>query len=98
MHRNSPLMPERSRLLPRMMRSLRVPSVVLQPSAQCVQIVPTCVISHGRVLYRYAPLVSAPTGQISIHAPHSSHSRWSPLLGAISDTTPRLITPSAVTP
>ena len=32
MHRNSPLMPERSRLLPRMIWSLRVPSVVLQPS------------------------------------------------------------------
>ena len=42
-------MPERSRLLPRMIWSLRVPSVVLQPSAQCVQMVPTWVISQGRV-------------------------------------------------
>ena len=44
------------------------------------------------------PLVSAPTGQMSMQAPHSSHSRWSPWLGAISETTPRLITPSAPTP
>ena len=43
-------MPERSRLLPRMISSLRTPSVVLQPSTQCVQMVPTCCISHGRVL------------------------------------------------
>ena len=28
------------------------PKVVLQPSAQCVQVVPTWFISHGRVLYR----------------------------------------------
>ena len=27
------------------------------------------------------PLVSAPTGQISMQAPHSSHSRWSPCVG-----------------
>jgi len=28
---------------------LRVPKVVLQPSPQCVQMVPVWVISHGRV-------------------------------------------------
>ena len=45
-------MPERSRLLPRIISSLRTPSVVLQPFEQCVQMVPTCSISQGRVLYR----------------------------------------------
>ena len=49
MQRNSPLIPERSRLLPRMMWSFRTPRVVLQPFEQCVQMVPTWFISHGRV-------------------------------------------------
>ncbi len=43
-------MPDRSRLFPRMIWPLRTPSVVLQPFEQCVQIVPTCSISQGRVL------------------------------------------------
>ena len=41
--------PERSRLFPRMISSLRTPRVVLQPFEQCVQMVPTCCISQGRV-------------------------------------------------
>jgi len=39
--RNSPLMPERSRLLARMISPLRTLSVVLQPLEQCVQIAGT---------------------------------------------------------
>src|SRR5579884_1659951 len=98
MHRNSPLIPEWSRLLPRMMCPFRTPSVVLHPSPQCVQMVPTCCISHGRVLYRYGPLVSAPTGHMSMHMPHSSHLRKPNSLGIISEIDPRLLTPSAPTP
>src|SRR6266550_7174866 len=101
MHRKSPLMPLLSRLSPRTISipvsARRTPKVVLQPSAQCVHVVPTCFISQGRVLYLYAPEVSAPTGQISMHMPHSSHSRWSFLLGTIVELTARLSTPSAQT-
>src|SRR5882757_7844357 len=101
MQRKSPLIPLLSRLSPRTISipvsERRTPSVVLHPSAQWVQVVPTCVISQGRVLYRYAPEVSAPTGQMSIHIPHSSHSRWSSLLGAMIELTPRFCTPSAHT-
>ncbi len=52
--RKSPLIPLLSRLSPRTISipvsQRRTPSVVLQPSPQCVQIVPTWFISHGRVL------------------------------------------------
>ena len=48
-------MPLRSRLLPRMIFPLRTPSVVRHPSAQCVQMVPTCSISHGRGLIAINP-------------------------------------------
>src|SRR5205807_10272174 len=64
-HRKSPLIPLRSRLFERRISWLRTLSVVLQPFEQCVHTVGTYAISHGRVLYRYVPLVSAPTGQIS---------------------------------
>src|SRR3981189_2920287 len=74
-HRKSLLIPLRSRLFERRISWLRTLSVVLQPFEQCVHTVETYAISHGRVLYRYVPLVSAPTGQISMHIPHSSHSR-----------------------
>src|SRR5258708_36054942 len=74
-HRRSWLKPERSRLLARKISLLRTLSVVLQPFEQCVHTVETYFISQGRVLYRYVPLVSAPTGQISMHIPHSSHSK-----------------------
>src|SRR5438270_13038430 len=101
MHRKSPLMPLLSRLSPRTISipvsARRTPKVVLQPSAQCVHVVPTCFISQGRVLYLYAPEVSAPTGQMSMHMPHSSHSRSSSLLGAIIELTPRFCTPIAHT-
>src|SRR5581483_4825456 len=96
MHKKSPFVPLLSRLSPRTISmpvsERRTPRVVLQPSPQCVQTVPTCFISHGRVLYRYAPEVRAPTGQMSMHMPHSSHSRWSSLLGAMMDETPRFCT------
>src|SRR6202521_4537140 len=97
-HRKSLLIPLRSRLFERRISWLRTLKVVLQPFEQCVHTVETYAISHGRVLYRYVPLVSAPTGQISMHIPHSSHSRWSPKFGAISETAPRLTIPSACTP
>src|SRR6185312_10958303 len=101
MQRKSPFMPLLSRLSPRTISmpvsERRTPNVVLHPSAQCVHVVPTCFISHGRVLYRYAPEVSAPTGHMSMHMPHSSHSRWSCWLGTIVETAPRLSTPSAHT-
>src|ERR1035437_9291594 len=102
MQRKSPLMPPLSRFVPRMMVILpstgRVPSVVVNPSPQCVQIVEVCFISHGRVLYRYGPEVSAPTGQISMHIPHSSsHSRYSSSLGTINWDELRLAIPNAQT-
>src|SRR5207248_9123355 len=101
MQRTSPLIPLLSRLSPRTISmpvsARRTPKVVLQPSAQCVHVVPTCFISQGRVLYLYAPEVSAPTGQMSMHMPHSSHSRWSCLLGAMTDPTLRFCTPKAHT-
>src|SRR5664279_3594840 len=102
MQRKSPLIPPLSRFVPRMMVILpstgRVPSVVVHPSPQCVQIVETCFISHGRVLYRYGPEVSAPTGQISMHIPHSSHSRRSSLLGTINWDELRLAIPMPTRP
>src|SRR5882757_1018711 len=96
-HRKSLLKPERSRLLARRISLLRTLSVVLHPFEQCVHTVETYVISQGRVLYRYVPLVRAPTGQISMHMPHSSQSRWSSPLGIITDCEPRWPTPSALT-
>src|SRR6059058_2308795 len=60
-HRKSPLIPLRSRLFERRISWLRTLSVVLQPFEQCVHTVGTYAISHGRVLYRYVPLVGALT-------------------------------------
>src|SRR5208283_3714841 len=102
-------MPDLSRLSPRTICDPsdveRTPSVVLHPSPQCVQTVATWFISHGRVLYRYVPLVSAPTGQMSMHMPHCSQSRCGRLsgvscagtLGTMMDDEPRFSTASAKT-
>src|SRR5258708_34822342 len=67
LQRKSPLMPDLSRLSPRTISEPseveRTPSVVLQPSPQWVQMVPTGFISQGRGLFPQEPLVIAPTGE-----------------------------------
>ena len=47
----------------------------LQPVAQLVQTLRVSFKNHTRIWKRKSFDVSAPTGQISMHCPHSSHSR-----------------------
>ncbi len=48
---------------------------MLQPTAQCVQIDGTLVISHGRARKRKSLVVSAPTGQMSVVLPENLESK-----------------------
>jgi len=72
--------------------------VMLQPTAQAVQVDSTAVISHGRLLKRNSRVVSAPTGQTSATLPEKGSVSSTPGGVSISVLTPRAVSISWLLP